>query len=897
MTDYSPTEVSTIAVYYDLSGFTSTMNDSQFTSFAATYLQRVNAFVAEEIGGRITEGGGEPTLKLLGDGGLYLFEAHREGMALLLEHLAERSARVIQRFPEKTQAIADGLSQNIEHVPRDIRIAITVGPCYKYPFQSPAARAVLTDYVGPSLNLGGRLINAIKGGQAVAWLGGMPAVNLSSFRYKKRDLTGRVRDFPDVGDVWWYNRQPSTQPIALRRGWAAQLARGIHLSKTHVEYEVRHFQAPENYDDLRDALFEEGQLIILHGIPGVGKTTTALRLLADCQEHGLVPRMPRVGRKTWKVLKDRPEDEVIWLDDPFGKNQATAERLEGAAAGLLDFCNEGKARVIITTRTGVFNEASTSFSKKLLGTLCDRPLTEQHYAGLDNLVTRLVAEPAADPDAEPAALEPADVNGLLEAIAQLDLRLPLDAVDLAAKIRGSRTVEEARTSLSQFTESLSRGGPKERYLAELRGMSRERDLMFMFLARSLANGVMNPDELETVFGCLIESGQVEGDRAKYVKGAWEECGKNWDRQGWWKWHSTGVCAMRHQLREEALAEFFAKDDTGKEVIHLAFGRLSRERAREALEAIAIALPQLGSRLPDQGRLVLQALMDAEDERALVRLAESIGRHFTNAESGAVDESGGFHDVLATALRKLLGRTEKRVLGAAAAAVCDNYGRWVDEDMKAAVARIALKDDGFAAAHVAWAIVSNLAKVDHDLGYLLSKFTGPEEGRAWVRLRAVEAIADYHEELDKAMGDSRFQEEVQLRHWATDPKPGPIVQRGIVGAIEANFEELPDAGELLLGLGGRGESSELLEWVVWAWGERFKKLTKDPTSSKKLLNRLTRLATHEDLRVRKWVAEALYNNVDPDKEEFVELLAKLAEDDSDHVRNAAAGFFGEEEDED
>jgi hypothetical protein len=119
----------------------------------------------------------------------------------------------------------------------------------------------------------------------------------------------------------------------------------------------------------------------------------------------------------------------------------------------------------------------------------------------------------------------------------------------------------------------------------------------------------------------------------------------------------------------------------------------------------------------------------------------------------------------------------------------------------------------------------------------------------------------------------------------------------MGAWEANYDSIdlvrektlayvnPDRGDIGIGF---------LEWSIWAAGEHLDDLTKRDPNLHILFQKLAR---HEDVRVRRWLATALAESKETKGHQHLrDLMTILARDLDEVVRGEAVAFFFEEDDE-
>ena len=126
------------------------------------------------------------------------------------------------------------------------------------------------------------------------------------------------------------------------------------------------FYETNAYKEAKEKL-ENQNVVILHGEPWVGKTTTARRLVQDYIEQGYMFVYGNVDDLT-KIKKQVAIDEkiVCLLDDFLGSNVQYLEK--NVADSTLDkivgiFKNSKNKKLIFTTRTYIYNNAKSLFYK------------------------------------------------------------------------------------------------------------------------------------------------------------------------------------------------------------------------------------------------------------------------------------------------------------------------------------------------------------------------------------------------------------------------------------------------------------------------------------------------------------------------------------------------------
>ncbi len=116
-----------------------------------------------------------------------------------------------------------------------------------------------------------------------------------------------------------------------------------------------------------------------------------------------------------------------------------------------------------------------------------------------------------------------------------------------------------------------------------------------------------------------------------------------------------------------------------------------------------------------------------------------------------------------------------------------------------------------------------------------------------------------------------------------------VRRAMIGAIEANFPELPFEYKSIFLEKAKDKDFAIIEWVIWFISNKYDELHN--AFKDDLHKHLRGFAKHPDASVRKWVAETLGENLDSLDDECRGLLKGLIEDRSPLVRDVACGFFG------
>lgn len=125
--------------------------------------------------------------------------------------------------------------------------------------------------------------------------------------------------------------------------------------------DLKHFAEPQNYQAIKKIL-KENHCLILGGEPGVGKTTTATKLIYEILEEEYIFNVVEERDVHTLSKKVRTTEEFIfYLEDPWGKfsgRDSCADNLEKLRDVLHDFLNNkyNKKYLIITTRDTVLKE-------------------------------------------------------------------------------------------------------------------------------------------------------------------------------------------------------------------------------------------------------------------------------------------------------------------------------------------------------------------------------------------------------------------------------------------------------------------------------------------------------------------------------------------------------------
>ena len=354
-------------------------------------------------------------------------------------------------------------------------------------------------------------------------------------------------------------------------------------------------------------------------------------------------------------------------------------------------------------------------------------------------------------------------------------------------------------------------------------------------------------------------------------------------------------------------------------------------AYSGLALAAFATPKVPGQLGPHRQAVVTRASEMPDSVVAILLASSIGRTFRDAaernESAVPDSST--RRTFVRVLEKLLASIEYPAFGAAIAALCDSIpqsGEMPKDLLPAAALAVAQLQAAVSAKpgqsgvvsrirpgdlpevviqnidQSAWAIASNFSRLTSDFHSLLLKLVDTP-GNDWIRLRAIEAAADYISVIRSAASAARTAAKLEdAIKAAVAPDQPDILRRGVAGAIEANMEDLSSdetkgetADDMLIGLlesDSERYNFALLEWAIWAVGEHLSELiAPDALPDSKLFMALWKVARHENGRVRKWLATALAESDTTEENAALRaIITRLARDEDDAVRGVAVKFF-------
>ena len=137
----------------------------------------------------------------------------------------------------------------------------------------------------------------------------------------------------------------------------------IGVDEDRYKYIDQYYVKPQEYDEMA-SLLERGNILIIIGDPGIGKTYTAIHFLLEYYQKDYKPiwfyGMEREDREAQKEqLQDfEPEEhQVVYLEDPFGKTIfENREELKSLLFGLCDKFKASGSKLIITSRSEVFKQ-------------------------------------------------------------------------------------------------------------------------------------------------------------------------------------------------------------------------------------------------------------------------------------------------------------------------------------------------------------------------------------------------------------------------------------------------------------------------------------------------------------------------------------------------------------
>lgn len=141
--------------------------------------------------------------------------------------------------------------------------------------------------------------------------------------------------------------------------------RSIGVDEDRYKYIDQYYVKPNEYEEMA-SLLEEGNILVITGDPGIGKTYTAIHFLLEYFQKGFRPvwfygmeKEDRDAQKEQLQDYEPQKHEIVYLEDPFGKT--VFENREELKSLLLNICQKFKAsesKLIITSRSEVFKQFS-----------------------------------------------------------------------------------------------------------------------------------------------------------------------------------------------------------------------------------------------------------------------------------------------------------------------------------------------------------------------------------------------------------------------------------------------------------------------------------------------------------------------------------------------------------
>jgi hypothetical protein len=443
------------------------------------------------------------------------------------------------------------------------------------------------------------------------------------------------------------------------------------------------------------------------------------------------------------------------------------------------------------------------------------------------------------------------------------LSLPLAIKDFCQDTRTVRTRRELTRRVSAYA-----GAPKDRYVADI-GRSSESDHAYLLFATHLATGAMSTRQLARLFEATMRR-------------TWSRAEARFER--WITWSPVGTCEFAHPTIEEAATDFFEAPGNIPALVPALIRRWRSDSGKYQALAAGIVLPRVAAALGQEGRRLLTMASRTSQGEGGVAFAQSLGASIATANAQTRRRP------LIRALGRLLRSGSEGVRVAAAAAIFDNAeacGRELEAKARALLAADPPNEacSTSSALQLVWAIAANFMSVASATRQLLYRFG--RDGNVAIKRGVAEAIADNIEDM---AGPQHRRYRLLLRSVARDQDRNPDLLRSIISAVEANFSELDDANRAILLELAQSQDFQVIEWVVWAIGNRFEDL------DARFWRQLQRFGRHSDPRVKKWVAEALGSNVDLLVREhrhyatYLQLLRALAEDRNARVATAAASYL-------
>jgi hypothetical protein len=765
-------------------------------------------------------------------------------------------------------------------------------------------------------------------------------------------------DFKEAFDkdakIWLARREPITAQHFRIRGPAVSTLKRRTLTTDEKAKDLLNHVPPANYPEIAKLAKTGERFCIIVGEPGAGKTLCGLRLVAELMYiDGFDVSVPPVTGGTWERLaKQSNPDLVILLDDAFGKTKViteadltdalealdnsppdvvggpdeTADDKEERQRSFLRQPPGNRPALIVTVRRRIWDDACRrlhGWGQKLSKYMIE--IKQESYRPEDRI--QLFKNYWRDDDGNSLPI----TQKLESEVATISH--PLSIRDFA------RECADAKIGPSGAIARIStyRRDALERYLYQLGNSNNQLTDLWHFLTWAFGGTLLEKKEVKELYELL---GVALGFTRVQTSIAWAA---EDDPPHWGKWEDNGYFTASHPLREEAVDRFFRNPDRKRvdliDGFFQAFWKLHLvDKTDDSLKRAAFAAPRVSGPIgPFREKVIQTAAGDPNSDAARV-LASSIGQTFRNTFADQTAWDSTTRSVLVDALKSMLASPNNAAFGVAFAALCDSFQSYDEIPTHlVAIERLALDRLASAASlteekrhaipseqkirtqnidHSMWAIASNFPRVPDDFRELFACFV--ERGRDdWLRLRAVEAAADYIDPIkDATAGQAEAEKgeertahnfEKYIEAAAGDRDQPDFMRRGVAGAVEANFDSLVEFAKVSITdwLDSPEERYNygFLEWVIWAAGEHlagFKTKTKTDSEidiEKNFADALLKLARHEDSRVRKWLATALAESDVTNESNFLRsVLTRLARDDDDTVRDVALDFFLEESEE-
>lgn len=135
-----------------------------------------------------------------------------------------------------------------------------------------------------------------------------------------------------------------------------------------IESKMQYYVQTASLDNALEQL-KHKQMLIIHGEPGIGKTTLANMIVMNYLEKGYTLKFIS-GNNLNELLKilspDKESEEIIFIDDFLGANflELCNSNSENQLVSFLDkYKSLNNKKVVLTTRTSIYNKAKTLYEK------------------------------------------------------------------------------------------------------------------------------------------------------------------------------------------------------------------------------------------------------------------------------------------------------------------------------------------------------------------------------------------------------------------------------------------------------------------------------------------------------------------------------------------------------